>query len=356
MRKINTTILALFLLLAATPALFAQETLTNQSITSLVAAKIAPKIIITKIQSSANTFDMSADAMAALKTAKVNDQLMEEMLLNCKQLPKINNDDVMKLTATGISKKIILKKIALSNCKFDTGTDALIALKNAKVDDTVINAMMDPAAGVPAADKSITASKLTPHPQNLPAPKLPATGIYYEAYNPSVSYPEVEPTTTNQSKQGGFGESVANHYTMGISGKSTKVGLANASANMVIEDARPVFYFVVERDGKSIDEVVESTYDGVASPNDFVLVRATVTKRGREVEIARKNNYGSESGFAKGTVPMRYKKVSDRLYKVYFDTDVPAGEYAFYYNKGSEQRKSLKLYDFSLRNNITVNK
>ncbi len=356
MKKINTTLIAFALLLMCNTVLRAQETLTNQSITSLVAAKVAPKIIITKIQNSANTFDMSADGMVTLKTAKVNDQLMEEMLLNCKQLPKVNNEDIIKLTSSGIAKKIILKKIALSNCKFDTGTDALIALKNAKVDDAVINAMMDPVAGVPVADKNISAAKLAPHPQNLPAPKLTATGIYYEAYTPLVSYPEVEPTTTNQSKQGGFGESVANHYTMGISGKSTKVGLANASANMVIEDARPVFYFFVERDGKSIDEVVESTYDGVASPNDFVMVRANVTKRGREIEIARKNNYGSESGFAKGTVAFRYKKVSDRLYKVYFDTDVPAGEYAFYYNKGSEQRKSLKLYDFSLRNNITVSK
>jgi hypothetical protein len=355
MKKI-TSILSFFLLLTAASALFAQETLTNQSIISLVEAKIANKIIITKIQGSPNTFDLSAAGMTALKSAKVNEQLMEEMLLNCKQLPQMNNDDIIKLSNAGISKKIILKKIAFSNCKFDTGTDALIALKNAKVDDAVINTMMDPAAGLPASDKNITASKLAPHPQDLPAPKLTASGIYYEAYSPKVDYLAVEPTTTNQSKQGGFGESMANHYTMGISGKSTKVGLANASANMVIEDARPVFYFYVERDGKSIDQVVESSYDGVASPNDFVLIQATVTKRGREVEIARRNNYGSESGFAKGTMPFRYKKISDRLYKVYFENDVPAGEYAFYYNKGSEQRKSLKLYDFSLRNNITVNK
>ena len=353
MKTTTTIVLSLYLMLGTITALFAQETLTNQSISSLVAAKVAPKIIISKIQSSTNTFDMSSEGMIGLKTSKVNDQLIEAMLLNCRQLPKVNNDEVIKLTSAGITKKIILKKIALSNCKFDTGTDALIALKTAKVDDDVINAMMDPTSGVPASDKSITASKLTPHPQNLPTPKLLASGIYYEAYNPTVSYSEVEPTTTNQSKQGGFGESVANHYTMGISGKSSKVGLANASANMVIEDACPVFYFFVERDGKSIDEVVESTYDGVASPNDFVMIRAMVTKRGREVEIARKNDYGSESGFGKNTVAFRFKKVSDRLYKVYFDTDVPAGEYAFYYNKGSEQRKSLKLYDFSLRNNIT---
>ena len=111
MKKINTTLIAFALLLMCNTVLRAQETLTNQSITSLVAAKVAPKIIITKIQNSANTFVMSADGMVTLKTAKVNDQLMEEMLLNCKQLPKVNNEDIIKLTSSGIAKKIILKKI-----------------------------------------------------------------------------------------------------------------------------------------------------------------------------------------------------------------------------------------------------
>lgn len=347
--------LLLFLLLIQLKG-YGQEVLTNQSVLSLVTAKVDQGIIISKIKSSENQFDLGTEGVIALKQGKVNDKIVEEMFLVAKNLPIVKNEDVISMHKGSVSKKVILRKINSSECKFNTNTDALIALKEAGVHEDITKVMMDPSTSVNLGSGNLVATKLPIHKQDIPAPKsLPSSGIFYEAYNPSVEYIQIEPTTTNQAKSGGFGEAMGNHYTMGISGTSTKVGLSNSSANTVIEDAQPVFYFHVERDGKSIDEVVESTYDGVASPNDFVLVQARVTKRGREIEIARKNAYGNESGFAKGTIQFRFKKVSDRLYRVYFDKELPAGEYAFYYNKGSEQRKSLKLFDFSLKNNISAN-
>lgn len=104
MKTTTTIVLSLCLMLGTITALFAQETLINQSISSLVAAKVL-KIIISKIQSSANTFDMSSEGMIGLKTAKVNDQLIEAMLLNCGQLPKVNNDEVIKLNMRIMVKK-----------------------------------------------------------------------------------------------------------------------------------------------------------------------------------------------------------------------------------------------------------
>jgi len=332
----------------------AQEVLTNQSVQSLVSAKVDQGIIISKIKSSENTFDLSTSGIISLKQAKVNDKIVDEMLLISKSLPVMKNEDVIEMQKNGISKKIILRKINSSECKFNTETESLIALNAAGVPEEITKLMMDPSTSTSLGAGNLVAKNIAPHPQDIPAPKsLPTSGIFYESYVPSVSYIQLEPTTTNQTRQGGVGEAIGNHYSLGISGTSTKVGLSNSSANTSIEDAQPIFYFYVERDGKSIDEVVESTSDGVASPNDFVLVQAKVNKRGREIEIARKNSYGNETGFAKGTIPFKFKKVNDRLYKVYFEKEVPAGEYAFYYNKGSEQRKSLKLFDFSLRNNIS---
>jgi len=76
-----------------------------------------------------------------------------------------------------------------------------------------------------------------------------------------------------------------------------------------------------------------------------------VSKRGREITIGKSSAYTRETGFSTDAIQFRYKKISNELYKVYFDGDVPAGEYAFFYNKGSEFRSSLKVYDFSLQNN-----
>lgn len=333
----------------------AQETLTNQSIISLVTAKVSNTIITSKIKSSANNFDLSTSGMTELKNQKVSESIMEEMIMASKKLPPMKNEDVIALFKNKIGKNTILKKMSLSACNFDTGTDALIALKNAGVPESITKVMMNPNSSAGATESSpLISTNLKDHPQDLTPPsKLSTPGIYYEQFIPKQDYVMVEPTTTNQTKKGGFGQSVANHYSGGISGITSRVGLSGANSSTTIEDKRPVFYFYLNMDAKDISQAIESKYDGVASPKDFVLVKATQTKRGREIEIARKSAFTEEKGFAKGTVEFKIKKVSDRLYKVYFEEDVPAGEYAFYYNKSSEERSQYKLYDFSLRNNIS---
>jgi hypothetical protein len=54
----------------------------------------------------------------------------------------LTNDDIIKLVAAGISDSVILAKIKNTACKFDLSTDALVALKQAAVSNSVIEAMM----------------------------------------------------------------------------------------------------------------------------------------------------------------------------------------------------------------------
>lgn len=334
----------------------AQETLTNESIASLIQAKVSGSLIINKIKSSANAFDLSSDKLIELKSQKIPDNILREMMMACRNLPAMKNEDVIKLNSGKISKDIILKKISLSSCNFNTSTDALIALKTAEVPESVIKVMMTTPAAEASTTKAVSENH-KPHPMDIKPPaNLSTPGIYYEQFSPKIDYVMIEPTTTNQTKKGGFGEAMGNHYSGGISGISTRVGLAGSRSSTVVEDDRPVFYFYLSMSGKDVNQVKESTEEGVASPKEFVLVKATQNKNGREIQIARRSAFSDEQGFAKGVVMFEIKKVSDRLYKVYFNEDLPAGEYAFYYNKSSDQRSSLKLYDFSLKNNITVNK
>lgn len=354
MKKLTSQLLTVVLLVAGIVQSKAQETLNNQSIVSLVNAKMNNNIIINKIKSSNNTFDLSTNGLIDLKITKVPENVINEMMLACRNMPTITNDDVIKMNGGKVSTDLILKKINLSKTNFNTSTDALIALKNAGVSDKIVKVMMNPPANTAS---NVTTANIKEHPQDLPPPtKLSMPGIYYEQFTPKTDYIMIEPTTTNQTKKGGFGESIGNHYSGGISGISTKVGLAGEHSSTTITDQRPVFYFYLSMDGKDINEVKESTYEGVASPKEFVLVKATTSKSGRQIQIARRSSFSQEEGFSKGVVEYKTVKVSDRLYKVYFENDVPAGEYAFYYNKSSDQKKSLKLYDFSLRNNITVTK
>jgi hypothetical protein len=60
--------------------------------------------------------------------------------------PMLTNADVVKLTAAGLPDFVILTKINGSSCNFDLSTDALVALKQAGVRDPIIEAMMTIAA------------------------------------------------------------------------------------------------------------------------------------------------------------------------------------------------------------------
>ncbi|SFF16220.1 hypothetical protein [Spirosoma endophyticum] len=345
------------MLLGIDSILYAQEVLNNQSIITLVRAKVARDLILDKIKASASQFNMSTNGLVELKQATVPDPILDAMMLASSPLPTLRNQDVIDLYTGKVSREIITKKIQYSETSFNLSTDDIVALKAAKVPDQLVKVMMVPKrAQQQSTNPNLIAGVLAPHPETLPTAvrsRFAEPGIYYEEYKtPKPQYLQVEPTTTNQTKTGSVGEAVINQYTGGIPGTTQRVGLANKSANMVVEDNRPVFYLVFSGvNRKTMNDVAESIFDGVASPNDFVLIRAKVSGRGREVIIGRQSAYTSESGFSTGAVPFRFKKISNTLYKVYFEQDVAAGEYAFLYNKGSEFSSSLKIYDFSLRNN-----
>lgn len=335
----------------------AQETLTNQSIITLIKAKISRDLVLDKIKASPSRFNMSTNGLVELRQAVVPDPIIDAMMLASSPLPTMRNQDIIDLYASGVSRDIITKKIQYSETSFNLSTDDIVALKMAKVPDQLVKVMMVPKrAQQQSTNPNLIAGVLPPHPETLPLAarsRFAEPGIYYEEYKtPKPQYDQLEPTTTNQTKTGSVGESMASQVTGGITGTTQRVGLANKSANMVIEDNRPVFYLVFTGGNrKTMNDVAESIFDGVASPNDFVMIRAKVSGRGREVVIGRQSSYTSESGFGTGAIPFRFKKISNMLYKIYFEQDVAAGEYAFLYNKGSEFTSSLKIYDFSLRNN-----
>lgn len=58
----------------------AAETLTNRSVIALTAAGLSPDIIVAKIASSATSFDLSTNGLLALKQSKVSDAVLKAML------------------------------------------------------------------------------------------------------------------------------------------------------------------------------------------------------------------------------------------------------------------------------------
>src|SRR5262245_26747944 len=72
--------LAASLLAASSAALFAQETLTNQSVVEMVKAGLSERVIIAKIRTSPTNFDTSTDALIALKKNGVSEKVIETIM------------------------------------------------------------------------------------------------------------------------------------------------------------------------------------------------------------------------------------------------------------------------------------
>jgi len=82
MRKAFLTCLVLLLSpVLFAPALFAQETMTNDAVIKLLKAGLADELIVTTINSSPGNYDTSTNALIALKKAGAGDKVIAAMIL-----------------------------------------------------------------------------------------------------------------------------------------------------------------------------------------------------------------------------------------------------------------------------------
>jgi hypothetical protein len=103
----------------------------------------------------------------------------------------LTNNSIIQMKTAGFSANIILSKISATNCSFTTDVNSLIQLKNANVDDAVIDAMIkkgsqppaqvpdqnptqpSPSSNMPPVSNIPPASNPLPVPNNQPSSNVP---------------------------------------------------------------------------------------------------------------------------------------------------------------------------------------
>ncbi|MCC8427301.1 hypothetical protein [Mucilaginibacter sp. UR6-11] len=274
----------------------------------------------------------------------------------------LTNKSVIGLTKAGLSSSIIINKIKTSKCSFDLSTDALIVLKETKVSDEVINTMLDKQpASINVSNTA--ADKITN--------KFAQSGIYYYAGESDV-YTRVDPTLVTGNKMG------SNILTGTMKSKST---LDGGESNLQVSKT-PVFYFYFEHNTESklnntsatnntsTDEFMAlmqsyaptSKSNQAFSPNDFKLIKLDKNRNSRTFETGKISLLGGVSnGVSKNVTGFKYTEISSNLYKVYFPTGLPAGEYCFMYATsaasggvgasmtGQVIQNDTKVYDFGIK-------
>ena len=284
----------------------------------------------------------------------------------------LTNNSIIELTEAGISKKIILNKIESSTCKFTTDTKSLIGLKKSKVNEEVINAMIEKAqAGGSSSTRSVatpTASKqnnnknsaeetepVTVHntavyaSKAVPLLKKEGSGIYY--YQPSEGkIYELESNVFSQQKNNRW----ATALSYGFAKSSKVMSVSGSEANVQFNTKNPVFYFYFDPENKSLNAQAPTWFASVTSPNEFLLIyfENKKVKNARAVTTASANAYEDAQGIDdKYKASFKFKRIEKGIYELYFEKGLESGEYGFMYAGATATQggASPKVYDFGVK-------
>jgi hypothetical protein len=253
---------------------------------------------------------------------------------------RLTNQDIMDMTAMGLSDEVIIAKIRSATggdaTKFDTSVEGLKSLKAAKVSDEVIKVMLNPAP--PAVPVVVAASAISTDP-NLPPPEV---GVYWKD---GPTFLLLQGMTLSQAKVGGRAGSF---FTNGMRSEHWDATVLGSTSKNRVKDRRPIFYFYVP--------------DGDTAA-DYVLIKLERKSDHREFQVG---SFGGVTGGKAGVkkdkeLPFRADHVGIRVYKVSFESDLKPGEYAFFLGTGTQStmaggRGSARsggsaggrIYDFSI--------
>jgi len=254
---------------------------------------------------------------------------------------RLTNQDVIDMTALGLSDDVIIAKIrSLSGAdglKFDTSVEGLKALKAGKVSDAVIKVMVNPTP--PPAPVVVAATAISNDP-NLPPPEV---GVYWKD---GQNFVLIQGMTLTQAKVGGRAGSF---FTNGMRSEHWDATVAGPTSKNRVKDLRPVFYFYVP--------------DGDTAA-DYVLIKLEKKSDHREFQVGSFGGItGGKSGVKKDKeVLFHAEHVGIRIYKITLDSDLKPGEYAFFLGTGAQSNMSGgnmgsarsggsaagRIYDFSI--------
>lgn len=255
----------------------------------------------------------------------------------------LTNEKVVTMTKAGLPVSIIVNKIRSSKTNFDTSTDELIRLQQARVPTETINAMVEASGSASVATSRIGAGDVSKTDPNDPLATHDA-GIYlYQEKDGQRKMIQLEPSVSKQTKAGGF---FASAMTYGIAKIKFKAALSGENSSLQIDNPRPVFYFYFEVKSSGLSS--SSSY--ATSPNEFVLVKLNTKSNTREVTVSQANAFGAQTGaMDKSSRAFNYEKIAPGVYKVTPQAELAEGEYGFYNGAGAGPTGGAKIFDFGIK-------
>lgn len=254
-------------------------------------------------------------------------------------LDTITNQTIIQLHKAGLSGTILKSKIESSPTSFDLSVDGLIALKKAGISDEVIQTMLTKSSQPVSASQTESGPLLTLE-----------SGIYY-IDSLTKDYEPLESSILTNQKSGGFGEALKRSLISPLINSKMRASLSGSSANTLLPQKKPTFLFVFDTTVRGGLNNNNTYFSSVQSPNEFFLVKLTVSKNSREVVVGKSNAVSADIGIDdKLKVRFVFTKKSKGVFEVSPELPLSPGEYCFMYAASSlYSGLTHKVYDFSIK-------
>lgn len=280
----------------------------------------------------------------------------------------LTNQDIVKMVQAGLGESVVIATVrTATSTGFDLSPDALIALKKSGVSDAIVAVMIDPkgAAGTPSAAGAVApglpgvaapADARARIDSATASPEIPRDpGIYWDKGREDAhNLVALEPTVFSQGKSGGFFGSA---MTYGIKKVKWKAVTRGNAANLHINESQPTFYFYFESRASGLGNTggFSGWFATATSPNEFVLARMISTSRDRELIVGELGIFGGNTGTrSKDTIELQVDRLSGGIYRVKPAEPLDPGEYCLFYAGGvgaigvGGPATAGKLFDFGI--------
>lgn len=225
--------------------------------------------------------------------------LLAAPLLHAQQA--LDNAAVIKLTTSGLSESLIVQTINASAGHYDTGADALIALKKAGVTDKEVGAMLMKNANPNGA---VVAAAPASGP-TLP-PGVDEIGVYYKDIK-NGTWIEFKPEIVNY-KSGGVLKSIA---TDGLVKGDKNGHVPGKSADLAL--THPIEILIYAPEG--------------TAPNEYQLLKLRQNSNNREFRSETGGVFHTSSGAERDRQDFEATKIAPRIYTFTMGPTYKPGEY-----------------------------
>jgi hypothetical protein len=300
MRSKKITLLLISVLISGllcAPALFSQtgEVLNNEGVISLINSGLPTSIIISKIESSPNRFDLSTDALIKLSSQKVPEEIINAMMGSEKRRVSEYHDLTKKFDKPGI----YLLKGEINDADVSSLEPSVID----KVKEGSFGSHM--AGALTAASKKKVKAIIAGGNSNTTVESSPVFIFYFGGESDVVTEP-AQPANQNDP-----------------------LAMIKALQNMSIAD--------------------KVEFSSISSPNEIRLVKTEASAKERSFVASAASGMTRESGIDSDFVrEFKFERLAPGLFRVYFEKPVEKGEYLFV-PAGIILGQGQYIYDFSVR-------